>query len=1260
MSSLAQKVRRKQRGASGAGLRRKSADDAQVAAKRPAYMRAKMAVSAPRDSEEQEADRVADQVSRLSRAAAPGADQAEAAQRQAEEPVPAARRLRRTAGDTDQTRTARRQPESGEDAQTLSRLEEDPAAIRTAARRIVEEGPETAKASVRRAVEEEPDAIKTTRRRKADEAPEPATAQTDEDAHPRLSADLERRIEAMRGTGRALPPDVLADMEAKLGHGFTSVRIHTDGDAAALAKRIRARAFTVGSDIFFAEGEYAPTTEQGRKLLAHELTHVVQGRATLDRKTVRRSNGAGTGGPTGTGGTTGGGGGTPTGTYHSGEGWVEFANLPYPKVPEVKDTHFNSFLPLIRHHDFRDETRRTKQNANWFGGLEYEGSKKRLKEAPGYDSQGAGSHMTFKVPSPYHGLRTSGPQRETDVRYLMGSLDDIARQAARPTWTPQAKPAPPGRRRASYEIDHVVEVQAGAVSPRGDHFEMRTSVDSMENYILLRGEKNDAKGKAVTKSMGAALARFINGNPTVYGGKPFSAWKVRDLKKHLSLQFNAVSLQTGLVDIGKDDVWTREQIESGAHIQALLDHKPKQIQCVSLTELEDQVPENHIWLFHTESGGRKRKLDVRKPERNFLKPFELHPASTFQIENADETSTLATFYFSIPKNHKKFKPMEKSGPVLIKSLHGSRKLGFFEKGRTETLIGLGREAGRRDAKESQDGGVQHKNSSPIQVDSVDLQEPGLAVTGRIVPSMSIFEDATIDFALLGDELTFSKTFLIDEVKVPPPFKIKGSSITISDGTGGFGIQGDIDYGIDRLGEGTAKASYHRQRGIRVLGTFDFDDRIFGRGADAKIRFRYEKGEWGIGGTVTVPRGKVPGIRRATIDADYSESTGFTASGDAQLDIPGVESGTLRVTHTDEDGLSIGGRFNLSNDIPGIRGGSVEAELRERPDGKGFSVAATGEAEPEIPGFDSKLRVAYEDGAITMDAEARYARGMLDGTVRAGATNRALDTEGKPTGEPGRTLIFFGGGQLTIQIAPWLQGTAGVAFAPDGEVTVTGEIALPSTFEIFPRREINKSIFNIAVQAPIIPGIVAEVGGGLSAMAGIGPGVIDKARIGVEYNPAHEERTHVTGDAHLSVPADAGLRLAVRAGIGLGITGASATGGLEIGGALGIEGAAEAGVHLDWMPTTGLDIKAHVSIHAQPAFTFDLSGYVSVRALGFSVYDERWEFASFKFGSDYRFGICLPIHYHEGEPFDISLDDVEFDIPPVDTGQMLKGLIARIA
>ena len=72
--------------------------------------------------------------------------------------------------------------------------------------------------------------------------------------------------------------DTRADMETRLGHDFSDVRVHTDGAAHESAKSVQARAYTVGSNIVFQRDAYDPTSTAGRTTLAHELTHVVQQR----------------------------------------------------------------------------------------------------------------------------------------------------------------------------------------------------------------------------------------------------------------------------------------------------------------------------------------------------------------------------------------------------------------------------------------------------------------------------------------------------------------------------------------------------------------------------------------------------------------------------------------------------------------------------------------------------------------------------------------------------------------------------------------------------------------------------------------------------------------------------------------------------------------------------------------------------------------------------------------------------------------------
>ena len=65
-------------------------------------------------------------------------------------------------------------------------------------------------------------------------------------------------------------------MEGAFGADFGGVRVHADSSADGLSRSMQAKAFTVGSDIFFARGQYQPSSTSGQRLLAHELTHTVQ------------------------------------------------------------------------------------------------------------------------------------------------------------------------------------------------------------------------------------------------------------------------------------------------------------------------------------------------------------------------------------------------------------------------------------------------------------------------------------------------------------------------------------------------------------------------------------------------------------------------------------------------------------------------------------------------------------------------------------------------------------------------------------------------------------------------------------------------------------------------------------------------------------------------------------------------------------------------------------------------------------------------
>lgn len=90
------------------------------------------------------------------------------------------------------------------------------------------------------------------------------------------SDEVSHKIKNSSNGGSNLPGTVAADFGEKIGADFSNVRIHTDSTAADLNKQLGARAFATGNSIYFNNGEYNPNSGEGKKLLAHELTHVVQ------------------------------------------------------------------------------------------------------------------------------------------------------------------------------------------------------------------------------------------------------------------------------------------------------------------------------------------------------------------------------------------------------------------------------------------------------------------------------------------------------------------------------------------------------------------------------------------------------------------------------------------------------------------------------------------------------------------------------------------------------------------------------------------------------------------------------------------------------------------------------------------------------------------------------------------------------------------------------------------------------------------------
>lgn len=203
----------------------------------PGYLQAKLAVSHPDDPAEKEADQVAGKVRRAMRS-----------------PMNAV------------TRSPAKCPTCG----GTPRGSLEPAITPPSKDAVL--APKLA----RPAANEEKEAASSGAAPQEDKAGQGASSGADALAGKAVPAETEQRIATRQGQGAPLDPELRAQLENQLGRDLSAVRIHTDAEADALCVEMHARAFTVGHDVYFAAGSYAPESDAGLELLAHELAHVGQ------------------------------------------------------------------------------------------------------------------------------------------------------------------------------------------------------------------------------------------------------------------------------------------------------------------------------------------------------------------------------------------------------------------------------------------------------------------------------------------------------------------------------------------------------------------------------------------------------------------------------------------------------------------------------------------------------------------------------------------------------------------------------------------------------------------------------------------------------------------------------------------------------------------------------------------------------------------------------------------------------------------------
>jgi hypothetical protein len=1232
-----------------------------------------LAVSDPEDEHEREADAVADAIMRrddhvqvsaasptLSRAAADDKKKKVAAPPKPAGPAPKPPTPAVTAPKAPQPPTAAT-PQPGTPAQSTAKVETPPAATSPAVpgkkATDTKAPPPTTKRPERGASRPAPT---ETEKKEADDT---EAAKQDEKKKeenniatkslpghtPRVTPGVSAGIHGQTGGGRTLGAAERSFFEPRFQRDLSQVRLHDDSAAHGSTRDLEAQAFTYGSHVFFGAGRYQPGTFEGKRLLAHEIAHTLQQRpGTGPSRLILRAPDpppAAPPQPVATPPTPGVAGGPPAPTSSDATqldpsvGRLDDTNqkvvfsqirLPQFKVSGHRQTLYHAHRPLQQAKAYsrgepaqREKWRTTVQLSTAAQNI----LKQKHDAAHAGAAPGSAGAFVFKANNQYN-----------QTRYFIGDLPTISQALTLPTWGKNSQ----GH---AYDVDHIVELQLAG-------WPGQTWANELDNMELLDSSANRSSGSRVKQEIDEKVDGFKNA-ANADSRVPKSRSGIKD---KYTLEFTEpVPGDADPQPVGPDDFWTREEIQSGAQLSG--------VQASNLAELGQ---EGSLAIFPDGSGGTPKTFrwpgDLSADERNWLAPFVI-TTKNFDVGSAAPTGAgasnpvLGTLSVNLPANDPDWLPFDGGDqPVTVTRITGAQFAGYIDKQAVKAKL----------------RSLRHKRLSPIQIDEPDIfPGRGIVLTGRILPDAEVFRGAGIDFELSGHDLRVFKEFSLGEIHVPRPFVLSDTTLAISLGTqSGLQVTGEVDFGIERVGHGFIRAAVGTQQSLGFDGEFNFDSQLFD---PARLAVHYHDAAWSGDGDLGIPEGKVPGIRRGLFHASYGQEM-LRANGTAELSIPGVQSGALDLSYSEAQGLRIAGSLTLANNIPGIRGGSVDAEVQQRPDAQGYKVHAHGQAQPAMPGIDASLDVLYDDGAFTVAGSAAYARGLLHGQLTVGATNRPVDAQGNPVADaaPTEHLTAYGGGTATVQLAPWLQGTIGIRLLGNGELEISGGISLPQTLQLFEEKAYNRDIFTIGLDIPIVGvavagirvGIFATISGGLTLSAGIGPGQLQQLALTLTYNPDHEDRTHVVGGAQLHIPAHAGLRLFVRGGLGVGIPLVSATAGLEVGGELGLLGSADAGVQIDWTPARGLVLDAAGSISVEPRFVFDVSGFVLVEAgigpFTASLYDRHWQLARMEYGSGLRLGMRFPIHYEEGKPFDVSWNDVQFDVPSIDAKDVLTGLIHQIA
>ncbi len=1068
----------------------------------------------------------------------------------------------------------------------------------------------------------------------------------------------------LSGTSQPLEPGVRDLLSTSFGHDFSAVRVHAGPEAAEATRDLGAVAYTVGNDVAFSAGSYDPLGSTGRGLIAHELAHVAQhgGRAyapnflstdpgaslpVADRRLERQAHAAADVAMLG-------GARLPT-------GWAwERAHRPFLGTTETTPTAPASTAPAASSAGGGWAAPPAPYDVEYAGGTRTVTREQWSEDDPAVARVDLGDFVVPQKKGPWAErydriARAGGLQATIEVNGGRIRADMWQQRAPTPElrrlWLnrvgwPSAKAAQwwedaggshaaggfePRTTGGAAQIDHIVELQLGG-----------TNVP--ENLAPHTGPDNEASGREIWRMMrGAAqsAATQISHRP---GGNRLRSLSLSFTSASQDGQYDDVSAFPALPPPGdaRDAALTARRGQAvkalKVHFTALADAAAGTRPSAADRE-EQSAAIAALSPYPLVAGPSRQTLLV--PERPGPQPD--------LIENSE-----------VPDNHAArelisglilstlTRPRTGAGPHRVEAwlnspqhpVRAGTRLPLLLEGEAnqKVLMTVTPPGG---ALRLQGGTKRIAFTYPyLSRGTMDLRTDDagdLSGHGMITPSVPLLSRVPITVDWDREGLRGSVEAPADRLSLPP-FRVTEAALTVSIAPQ-LSAGGHVAFVLGRFAEGRIDAGVDA-RGLFARGNVTahipgLDD------ASGQVEYRPATG---LHGFVVVRASRPTGVLRSgEVRLDVTGS-GWGVSGQVVGMLPGDNRVDFSVRKAGERVVYTGrGTIN----VPALRPVDVEVSY------DGEHLTGSARTTFALLGANGEMQLRYRDGRFSGTGAVALQRGRFSGRLEA-----TMDEDGRLSGR----------GTGSIEIRPGLVATIGIEYGRDRRLKTTGELRFPpytflqprgNRYQLFQRSLPDIPIFAIPLGIGSV-GLVARIGGGLAARYQFGPGQIRDMVIRATLYPLDDDmQAELSASARLVLPAEAGLELSVRAGIGASVAIASATGGITVTGGVLLRGGLDAAANLTYARNL-LTFDAQARISVQPVLTLRIEADIMIEAAVGGPWRWPYELASYSYATGLEFGMVAPFHYRSDQPLQLpSVNDIQWIVPQIDVGDLAVQLAGNV-